>query len=137
MILNLNHVAIVVPQVAEALTFWRDTLGLNFSYQTEVPEQKVTVAFLPVGGSEVELLEPTDPDSGVGRYLAKHGSGIHHLCFEVDDIRQTLQLLKAKGVRLIDETPKNGPGGRQIAFVHPVSTGGVLVELYQAPPDRQ
>ena len=98
----------------------------------EVPEQKSQVAFLPVGEAKVELVRPTTDDSGVAKYLQKRGPGMHHICLEVDDIAGTLTQLKAQGVRLINETPMPGAGGKQIAFIHPESTSGVLVELYQA-----
>jgi methylmalonyl-CoA/ethylmalonyl-CoA epimerase len=130
-ITKINHVAIAVPDVDGALTFWRDALGLPLHHIEDVPSQKSVVVFLPVGESEVELVKPTTPDSGVGKFLAEHpAGGMHHLCFEVDDIDEMLVELKAKGVRLINETALELPG-RKMAFVHPKSTGGVLVELYQ------
>jgi len=130
---RLDHVAIVVEDIEAALSFWRDALGLELEQVVDVPEQKSQVAFLPVGGSEVELVKPTSDDSGVARYLQKRGPGIHHLCFEVDDIAGALAQLKARGTRLINETPMTLEGGKQIAFIHPESTFGVLVELYQLP----
>jgi methylmalonyl-CoA/ethylmalonyl-CoA epimerase len=127
---KINHVAIAVSDINEALTFWRDGLGLAVDHIEDVPSQKATVAFLPVGDSEVELVKPTAEDTGVAKFLAERGGGMHHLCLEVDNIEQVLALLKAKGIRLINETPLSLPG-RKIAFVHPKSAGGVLVELYQ------
>jgi methylmalonyl-CoA/ethylmalonyl-CoA epimerase len=127
---KINHVAIVVADIDQALSFWRDALGLEMSHIEEVPSQKAAVAFLPIGDSEVELVKPTSDDSGAAKFLAERGGGMHHLCFEVDDISAMLEELKAKGVRLINETPLELPG-RKIAFVHPKSTGGVLVELYE------
>ena len=129
-ITKINHVAIAVPEVESALTFWRDALGLAVDHQETVPSQKATVVFIPVGESEVELVKPTSDDTGVAKFIAEKGGGMHHLCFEVDDIDGMLADLKAKGVRLINETAQVLPG-RKMAFVHPKSTGGVLVELYQ------
>ncbi len=129
---RIDHIAIVVEDIEKTLEFWRDALGLRLADVEEVPEQKSQVAFLPVGESEVELVRPTTDDSGVAKYLQKRGPGMHHICFEVDDITGALKQLKARGVRLINETPVPGAGGKQIAFIHPESTSGVLVELYQA-----
>lgn len=127
---KINHVAIAVPEVEPALSFWRDALGLTVDHIEDVPSQKATVVFIPVGESEVELVRPTSEDTGVAKFLAERGGGMHHLCFEVDDIEAMLTQLKEKGVRLINETPLELPG-RKMAFVHPKSTGGVLIELYQ------
>ena len=129
---RIDHIAIVVEDIEKTLEFWRDALGLRLADVEEVPEQKSQVAFLPVGESEVELVRPTTDNSGVAKYLQKRGPGMHHICFEVDDIAGALKQLKARGVRLINETPVPGAGGKQIAFIHPESTSGVLVELYQA-----
>ena len=129
-ITKINHVAVVVADIDQALGFWRGALGLELQHVEDVPSQKATVAFLPVGDSEVELVQPASEESGLGKFLAERGGGMHHLCFEVDDITAKLEELKAKGVRLINETPMDLPG-RKMAFVHPKSTGGVLVELYQ------
>ena len=136
MIKRIDHIAIVVDDIDGALNFWRDTLGLELTHVEVVPEQQSAVAFLPTGESEVELVKPTNTTSGVARYLAKRGPGIHHICFEVDDITATLAGLKARGVRLIDETPHIGTGGKKIAFVHPESTQGVLIELYELTPNE-
>jgi len=130
---RIDHIGIVVPDIDSALPFWRDGLGIELSHIEDVPEQKSKIAFLPVSGSEVELVQPTSDDSGVARFLQKRGAGMHHLCLEVDDIDAYLVDLKAKGVRLINETPLSGSGGKRMAFIHPESTGGVLVELYQLP----
>jgi methylmalonyl-CoA/ethylmalonyl-CoA epimerase len=105
-------------------------LGLDVDYVEDVPSQKAVVAFLQVGESEVELVKPTAEDTGVAKFLEERGGGMHHLCFEVDNIEEVLAQLKSKGVRLINETPMALPG-RKIAFVHPKSTGGVLVELHE------
>jgi len=129
-ITKLNHVAIAVNDVDGSLGFWRDAMGLAVDHIEDVPSQKAVVAFIPVGDSEVELVKPTSEDTGVAKFLAERGGGMHHLCFEVDDIDAMLVQLKEKGVRLINETPQVLPG-RKMAFVHLKSTGGVLVELYQ------
>ena len=127
---KINHVAIVVADIDAALGFWRDALGLELSHIEDVPSQKSQVAFLPLGDSEVELVKPTSDDSGVAKFLAERGGGMHHLCFEVNDLDAMLAQLKSKGVRLVNETPIQLEG-RKLAFVHPKSAGGVLVEIYQ------
>lgn len=131
--LRINHIALVVDALDKPLSFWRDGLGLALSHTEDVPEQQAAVAFLPVGESHVELVKPTTTDSGLARYLAKRGPGLHHVCIEVDDIVGMLARLRAQGFRLIDETPRQGQDGRRYAFVHPESANGVLVELYQLP----
>lgn len=133
MITKINHVAIVVPELDASMGFWKEALGLDLKKVEDVPEQQVKVGFLPVGESNIELLEPTDDSSGVARYLEKRGPGLHHICLEVDDIDAMLAQLKAAGIRLIDEEPKVTETGKKLAFVHPKATGGVLVELYQLP----
>ncbi len=127
---KINHIAIAVADIDSSLGFWRDALGLKVDHIEDVPSQKSKVVFIPVGDSEVELVNPTSADSGVAKFIEKSGGGLHHLCFEVDDIDEMLVDLKAKGVRLINETALELPG-RKMAFVHPKSTNGVLVELYQ------
>ncbi len=134
MVTKINHIAIVVPELEEGTTFWADALGLEVSKIKNVPEQHVRVAFLPVGDSNIELLEPTDDSSGVARYLQKKGPGLHHICLEVDDLEGALQRLKQANVQLIDDEPRKGHDGLKLAFVHPKATGGTLVELYQLPP---
>lgn len=131
--IKINHVAIVVPDLEKARAFWVDALGLPLERVAEVPAEAVRVAFLPAGESEIELLEPTDPESGVARYLAKRGPGIHHLCLEVEDIEDALNRLREHQVELINDVPRSGAEGKKYAFVHPRSTGGVLLELYQLP----
>jgi methylmalonyl-CoA/ethylmalonyl-CoA epimerase len=128
---KIDHIAIVVPNIKEALGFWRDALGLDLSHVEEVQEQESLIAFLPTGQSEIELVEPTTDTSGIARHMNKRGPGMHHICFEVDDIQETVAQLKAKGVQLINEEPTIGAGGKKVAFIHPRSTGGVLVELYE------
>ncbi len=131
MIKNINHIAVIVPDLEGALAFWEGALGLKLARTESVPEEGVDVAFLPIGGSNVELLKPTVADTGVARFLEKRGPGIHHMCFEVDDIEATLAQMRAHNIQLINEQPVEGHGGRKYAFVHPKSTGGVLVDLYQ------
>ncbi|MCS6911425.1 MAG: methylmalonyl-CoA epimerase [Anaerolineales bacterium] len=128
--MKINHIALVVDDLDEALAFWRDGLGLELQEIEEVPEQEARVAFLPIGESHVELVKPTTETSGLARYLAKRGPGMHHVCVQVPDIAATLERLKARQVRLIDETPRRR-GNRQYAFIHPESAHGVLVELYE------
>lgn len=128
---RIDHIAIVVESIDAALDFWRDALGLELDHVEDVPDQQSIVAFLPTGSSEVELVKPTSETTGIARYLRKRGPGIHHICFEVEDLGTALAELKEKGVRLIDEKPIIGTGGKKIAFVHPESTHGVLIELYE------
>ncbi len=130
--MKINHIAIAVQNLEEALKVYRDILGLELKGVEEVLEQGVRVAFLPAGEVRLELLEPLSPESPVSSFLEKRGEGIHHICFEVEDLEKTLQDLANKGVKLIDERPRIGAHGRRMAFVHPKSMHGVLVELYQA-----
>jgi LAO/AO transport system kinase len=127
----LDHVGIAVDDLDRVLTFYRDALGLNVLPPEEIPSQKVRVHVLPLGGSSLELLEPTADDSPIARYVQKRGPGIHHITLRVENIHDALAQLRARGVRLIDETPRAGAEGALIAFIHPASTGGVLVELKQ------
>jgi methylmalonyl-CoA/ethylmalonyl-CoA epimerase len=133
MIKRINHIATIVPDLDASLAFWRDTLGLELSHTEEVASQEAIVAFLPAGESEVELVQPTTDTSGAARFLAKRGPGLHHIALEVDNLEEMLARLKAKGVRLINETPIAAAGGNRAAFIHPESANGVLVELYEAP----
>ena len=128
---QINHVAVVVEDMEKALSFWRDALGMDLHDVRDVPAEKSKVAFLPLSGSEVELVQPISDDSGIAKYLAKRGPGMHHICLEVDDIEGMLTQLRSKGVRLINEEPRTGADGKKYAFIHPESTSGVLVELYQ------
>ena len=128
-ILHIDHIGLAVNSNAEGKQFWSDILGLPYEGEETVSEQKVTTAFMPVGESEVELLESTDPAGPIAKFLEKKGQGVHHIAFRVDDIEAALAELKEKGVKLIDETPLKGAGGARIAFLHPKATGGVLVEL--------
>jgi len=129
MIIKLDHIAIVVKDLERALKPYQEALGLTVSNMEEIPGQQVRIAFLPIGDTEIELLEPTAADSGVAKFLEKRGEGLHHICLEVDDLQATLAKLKAQGMRLIDEEPRDGGKGKRIAFVHPRSMNGVLIEL--------
>jgi methylmalonyl-CoA/ethylmalonyl-CoA epimerase len=128
---RINHIAVLVEDIDTSLKFWHDILGIAPSQVTDIPREAVRVAFLPLGESEIELVQPTTSDSGLNRFLEKHGPGMHHLCLEVDDLHGLLVHLKAQGVQLINEEPRVGENGRIYAFIHPKSTNGVLVELYQ------
>ena len=127
----IQHLGVAVESIEGALAFWRDALGLELKEIEVVEDQGVRVAMLPIGESRIELLEATARETPVGKFLAKRGPGIHHLCVEVDDIITKLAELKARGARLIDEQPRIGAGGALVAFIHPSSTGGVLIELTQ------
>ena len=131
MIKKVNHIAIVVPDLDASTSFWVDALGLELAHKEHVASQAVDVAFIPVGDSKIELLQPTDDESGVARYLEKRGPGMHHLCFEVDDIEEALTKLRTADIQLINEAPVTGSDGRKFAFIHPKSANGVLVELYE------
>jgi methylmalonyl-CoA/ethylmalonyl-CoA epimerase len=128
---TIHHVAVVVDDMDKSLNFWRDALGLEMTELRDVPAEAAEVAFLPVGDSEVELVRPTSEGTGLAKYLSKHGPGMHHLCVEVDDILSIIERMQARDIRLINEEPRIGSDGRKYAFIHPESTGGVLVELYQ------
>ncbi|MEO7632835.1 MAG: methylmalonyl-CoA epimerase [Blastocatellia bacterium] len=128
---TIQHLGVAVASIDDALAFWRDGLGLELKEIEVVEDQGVRVAMLPIGDSRIELLEATGAETPVGKFIAKRGAGIHHLCVEVDDINAKLAELKEQGVRLIDEQPRTGAGGALVAFVHPSSTGGVLIELTQ------
>jgi len=128
---KINHIGVAVKNLEVSIPFYRDVLGMKFEGTEEVAEQKVKVAFLAVGESRIELLEPTSPDSPVARFLEKNGEGIHHVAYQVEDLDATLERLRNDGVRLIDERPRRGAHGARIAFLHPKATGGVLTELCQ------
>ena len=129
---TLDHIGIAVGDLGEALKFYRDALGLEVEAPEEVASQRVRAHFIPVGESAIELLEATAEDSPIAKYIGKRGPGIHHITLRVDDIRAALARLKEKGVRLIDESPREGAHGSLVAFIHPASAHGVLVELKQA-----
>lgn len=128
---RIDHIAVLVSDMEASLRFWQEALGLDLTGLQDVPAEQAQIAFLPAGNSEVELVRPTSDDSGLARYLEKRGPGMHHICLEVDDIEGMLEQLKSKGVELINETPRDGHGGRKYAFIHPRSAFGVMVELYQ------
>jgi methylmalonyl-CoA/ethylmalonyl-CoA epimerase len=130
---HIHHIAILVDNLDTSLTFWQDILGLKPSRVSDMPQESARIAFFPLGGSEIELVQPTTADSGLSRYLEKRGPGMHHLCLEVTDLYLLLEQLKANGVQLINDEPKIGEGGKLYAFIHPKSSNGVLVELYQLP----
>ncbi|HZG50940.1 MAG TPA: methylmalonyl-CoA epimerase [Pyrinomonadaceae bacterium] len=129
--MKIEHIGIATYKIDDALKFWRDALGLGVAETEEVAEQGVRVAMLPVGEPRIELLEPTSESSPVAKFLEKRGAGIHHIAVRVDDIRAALARLKEQGARLIDESPRVGAGGCLVAFVHPATSGGVLLELVE------
>jgi methylmalonyl-CoA/ethylmalonyl-CoA epimerase len=129
--MKIEHIGIATPRLEEALRFWRDALGLEVEHTEVVEEQGVRVAMLPAGEPRIELLEPTGADSPVAKFISKRGPGIHHVAVRVADIRTALARLKDEGARLIDEEPRRGAGGCLVAFVHPSSSGGVLLELVE------
>ncbi len=130
---RIDHIAIAVEDIEAAVKFWQEALGMELSHIEDVPAEKSMVAFLPAGGSEIELVKPTTGDSGLARYIEKRGPGMHHICLEVDDIEGMLTQLKEKGIQLINEAPVVGSGGKRYAFIHPKSANGVMVELYELP----
>ena len=130
---RLDHIAVLVEDLDQALSFWQDQLGLTLDHVEIIDSMEVKIAFLPLGGSEIELIQPTTADSGLAKFLEKRGPGLHHICIEVENINTILGKLKEKGVRLIDEEPVTMDDGRKLAFLHPKSAGGVLVELYELP----
>ena len=129
--MKVDHIGIATHQIDEAVALWRDVLGLELESTEEVTDQGVRVTMLPIGESHIELLEPLSAESPVGKFLAKRGPGIHHVAVGVTDIRASLAQMKEQGIRLIDETPRVGAGGCLVAFVHPSSANGVLLELVQ------
>jgi methylmalonyl-CoA/ethylmalonyl-CoA epimerase len=130
-IICIDHIGIATNSINEGAGFYTNALGLTMAGTEEVTEQKVRTAFLPTGESELELLESTDPEGPIAKYIAKNGEGIQHIALRVENLEAALEELKAKGVRLIDEKPRRGAGGAMIAFIHPKVTGGVLLELCQ------
>ncbi len=129
---KVDHVGIAVPSLAEAVPLYERLLGAEVEHYEEVPDQRVRTAFFNVGESHFELLEPTDPESPIAKFLAKGRKGIHHLCVQVEDIDAVIAEYKAGGIRMIDEEARIGAGGKRIAFVHPKSTGGILLELSES-----
>lgn len=129
--LRVDHIGIAVKDLEQAKKFYTEVLGMTALGEEVVEQQKVKVCFIPCGDSEVELLESTSPDGPIAKFIEKNGEGIQHMAIRVDNIEEALADLKAKGVRLIDETPRYGAGGASIAFIHPKATGGILLELSQ------
>ncbi len=129
--MKIAHLGIATKEINEALRFWQDALGLEHVHTEVVEDQKVRVAMLPIGETNIELLEPTSEDSPISKFLEKRGGGIHHIAVEVEDIEKSLAKLKSEGMKLIDETPRIGAEGCLVAFIHPKSTEGVLLELVQ------
>ena len=134
--MKINHLGIATKGIDEALKFWENALGLESVHTETVEDQKVRVAMLPIGDTRIELLEATSDDSPIAKFIEKRGGGIHHIAVEVEDIEASLAKLKAEGARLIDEQPRTGAEGCLIAFVHPSSTNGVLLELVQKHSER-
>jgi methylmalonyl-CoA/ethylmalonyl-CoA epimerase len=132
---RIDHIAVVVRDLDAALRVYHDVLGLPLGRLEEVPAEKVKVAFLPMpeGDSEVELVQPTADDTGIARYLAKRGEGMHHICFEVDDIEAAMSELSAAGLQVLEEKPRLGSQGQKYVFIHPKTAHGVLIELYERP----
>jgi methylmalonyl-CoA/ethylmalonyl-CoA epimerase len=134
---NIDHLAIAVPDIDAALAFYRDALGLDVGAVEDVPREGVRIAFLPLGDSHIELVQPTAPGTGIAKWMAKHAQGMHHLCIAVPDIDAALARLRAHDVELINPEPVRKPNGTRYAFVHPRSASGVLVELYQREDGRR
>ena len=128
---KIDHIGIAVKNLDETMKFYADALGLKTIATEVVEDQKVRIAFIPVGDSEVELIESTSPDGPVAKFIESRGEGLQHIAFRVENVEEALQELKSKGIRLIDEKPRKGAGGAMIAFVHPKATNGVLVEITQ------
>lgn len=131
MVHKINHIGVAVHNIDEAAKFYIENLGLKIGGVEEVPDQKVKVAFLPIGEVRLELVMPTSPDSPVAKHLEKNGPGIHHIAYQVEDVAAEIKRLKAEGVRLVDETPRTGAHKTRIAFLHPKASGGILTELVQ------
>lgn len=129
MVTKVDHIGIAVKNLDEALEFYEKTLGIKCVETEVVEEQKVKVAFLPIGDTEVELLETTSEDGPIAKFIEKRGEGIQHIAYRVDNIEKAIEELQGKGIRMIDEKPRYGAGGAKIAFLHPKSTFGVLIEL--------
>ena len=133
MLKQIDHIAVVVQDMEAALKVYRDALGLPLARVEDVPAEAVKVAFLPMpeGDGEVELVQPTDEESGIARFLAKRGQGIHHICFRVDDIQAAMDHVTANGLQVIEDEPRVGSQGQKYVFIHPKGAHGVLIELYE------
>lgn len=129
MVKKVDHIGVAVSNLEESIKFYEEVLGLKCQGTEVVEEQKVRVAFLPIGDTEIELLEATEPDSPIAKFIEKKGQGVQHIAFRVDDIEKALEEMRSLGIKLIDEKPRYGAGGARIAFLHPKSTNGLLVEL--------
>ena len=134
---KIDHIGIAVPSLADAIPMYEELLGIPVEHTEEVADQRVNTAFFSVGESHFELLEPTAEDSPIAKYLAKRRGGMHHMCVEVEDIDAVLAEYKRKGIRLIDEEARAGAHGKRVAFIHPAATGGVLLELSEAPEPEE
>ncbi len=128
---KINHIGIAVKDLETSMKFYKDQLGFQFNGTDEVASQKVKVAFFKIGETNIELVQATSPDSPIAKYLEKNKEGIHHICYEVDDIDAALEHLKSKDVKLIDNEPRPGAHGTKVAFIHPKASGGVLTEICQ------
>ena len=131
--MKIDHLGIAVRSISDSLGFYREVLGLELAGSETVEDQGVNVALLPLGESRIELLEPLSDDTPVGRFIARRGEGLHHICYEVDDLRSKIDDLRSRGVRLLDGYPRRGAEGKLVAFLHPASAHGVLVELVEKP----
>jgi methylmalonyl-CoA/ethylmalonyl-CoA epimerase len=129
--MKIDHLGIAVHSISDSLTFYRETLGLEAAETENVEDQGVRVALLPIGESRIELLEPFSEETPVGRFIARRGEGLHHICYEVDDLISKLDELRSRGVRLLEGYPRRGAEGKLVAFLHPASAHGVLVELVE------
>ena len=129
--MKIDHLGIAVNSIGDALAFYRDALGLDVGGTETVGDQGAHVALLPVGESRIELLEPVSEDTVIGRFLAKRGEGLHHICYEVDDLTSKLEDVRSRGVRVLEGYPRRGAEGKLVAFLHPASANGVLVELVE------
>ena len=133
MIKKINHIAVAVPDLEETAKVYEEFLGRSLDGVEEVEGMDTKVGFFPIGESNIELVQPTKEETGLAKFLASRGPGIHHICLEVDDIEAELKAYKEKGIKLIDETPRKGAHGMKVAFIHPKATGGVLIELCEQP----
>lgn len=131
MIKKIDHIALAVRDVEKSAEFYEKVLGLKLGGIEEVEGMDVKVGFIPIGDTRIELVQPLDPKSGLAKFIETRGEGIHHICYEVDDIQEALKTCKRKGVKMIDETPRKGAHNSLVGFIHPKSTGGVLMELTQ------
>lgn len=136
MVKKINHIAVAVNNIEEAAKFYQDVLGLTLSRVEVVTAQKTRVGFLKIGESNIELVQPAEPDSPIAKFLETKGQGIHHICFEVDDVEAEVKAYLQKGTALIDQKPRPGAHHTKVAFLHPKSSGGVLVELCELPKDN-